>query len=271
MQKEDFQFLADLLKKRSGLDLTEDKSYLIESRLLPVARALKLEGIPQLCAHVRGKPTEATLVDITEAMTTNESSFFRDIKPYDQLRQVILPMLMEPLASKKHMRIWSAACSTGQEPYTIAMCLKEDEAKMPGWRFDILATDLAKKVVDKATLGIYSQFEAQRGLPIQLLIKYFNSLPDTSWQLKDIIRGMVQFKLQNLLEDYGSLGKFDLVFCRNVLIYFDEKTKASVTAKMANSLAPHGILLLGSTETLIDPTGKFTALPEIRGAYKLKA
>ncbi len=271
MQKEEFQYLASMLKKRSGLDLAEDKSYLIESRLLPIARGLKLEGISELCAYIRKTASESLLVEITEAMTTNESSFFRDIKPYEQLRQLVLPQLMAKLGHSKRMRIWSAACSTGQEPYTIAICLQEDMHKMPGWQFDMVATDLAKKVIDKAAQGIYSQFEVQRGLPIQLLVKYFNSLPDTSWQLKDTIRGMVQFKLQNLLTDYSALGKFDLIFCRNVLIYFDEETKANVTLKMAERLEPHGVLILGSTETLIDPTGKFTALPDLRGAYQLKA
>lgn len=270
MKAEEFQFLANMLKTRSGLTLTEDKTYLIESRLMPIARGRGLQDISQLCSKVKTNPQEDLLVEITEAMTTNESSFFRDIKPYDQLRNIILPQLMEPLKLQKHMRIWSAACSTGQEPYSIAMCLQEDAAKMPGWRFDIVATDLANKVIDKAKQGIYSQFEAQRGLPIQMLVKYFQSLPDTSWQIKDNIRAMVQFKTQNLLEEYTSLGKFDLVFCRNVLIYFDDPIKAAITDKMAKLLQPHGVLFLGSTETLVDPKGLFASMSDIRGAYVLK-
>jgi len=269
MQPADFNYLADILKKRSGLALSEDKAYLIESRLTPIARAQGVHDIPQLCALLRTKPNEALLVEITEAMTTNESSFYRDIKPYEALRNVVFPLMMEKIPGKM-MRIWSAACSTGQEPYTIAMCIKEDAAKMPGWRFEIVGTDLAKKVVDKAQAGIYSQFEAQRGLPIQMLVKYFSALPDTSWQLKDIIRSMVQFKLQNLLEEYGALGKFDIVFCRNVLIYFDDPIKARITEKMARVLPPYGVLIIGSTESLVDPTGKFEALEGFRGAYKLK-
>ena len=204
-------------------------------------------------------------------MTTNESSFFRDIKPYEQLRKVILPMLMKQHAARSHLRIWSAACSIGQEPYTIAMCLLEDAPLMPGWRFDLLATDLARKALDKAVRGVYSQFEAQRGLPIQMLLKYFTSLPDTSWQVRDTLRAMVQFRQQNLLEDYAGLGKFDLIFCRNVLIYFDEATKAKVTDRMAASLTPEGMLILGATETLVDPLGKFVSLPDLRGVYRLKS
>lgn len=271
MQPADFQLLSDLLMKRSGLALTQDKQYLLESRLLPIARSLQLNDLTALCMHIRTKPTEALLAEITEAMTTNESSFFRDIKPFEQFRQILVPMLMQSNAAIKSFRIWSAACSTGQEPYTLAMCLTEDAAKLGGWRHEIVASDLAKKVVDKARQGIYTQFEAQRGLPIQFLIKYFSQLPDTNWQIKDNIRAMVNFRQHNLLEDYGILGKFDLIFCRNVLIYFDDAGKAGVTERMARALPPHGILVLGATETLVDPNGRFVPMPELRGAYKLKA
>ncbi len=270
MQPADFQFLSDLLKKRSGLALTEDKAYLIESRLTPIARAQGLADVTQLCGHIRAGTKEELLVEITEAMTTNESSFFRDIKPYESLRKQVFPMIMQASGASRRMRIWSAACSTGQEPYTIAICIEEDKAKMPGWSFEIIGTDLAKKVVDKAKQGIYSQFEAQRGLPIQMLVKYFSSLPDTTWQLKDMIRSQVQFKTHNLLEDYTALGKFDIIFLRNVLIYFDDATKAGITDKMARTLQPHGVLIIGSTESLVDPKGLFKPLDDFRGAYQLK-
>jgi chemotaxis protein methyltransferase CheR len=270
MRPEEYQFLSDLLKKRSGLALTEDKTYLIESRLLPIARARRLADLSALYAELCAHPNEELLVEITEAMTTNESSFFRDIKPYEHLRQKVMPVLLGKLAAQKSMRIWSAACSTGQEPYSVAMCLQEDAAKMPGWKFEIVASDLAKKVVDKAKLGIYSQFEAQRGLPIQMLVKYFSSLSDTTWQIKEPLRSTVQFRTQNLLEDYGHLGQFDIIFCRNVLIYFDDATKAQVTERMLRVLQPHGILILGSTESLVDPKGKFAPFEDFRGAYRLK-
>lgn len=269
MKPEEFQYLAQMLKQRSGLALAEDKMYLIESRLLPIARSQGVQDISQLCAVLRTKPTEALLTEIVEAMTTNESSFFRDIKPYELLRNIVFPHVMKHQAGR-HMRIWSAACSTGQEPYSVAICLQEDAAKMAGWRSEILATDLARKVVDKAEQGIFSQFEVQRGLPIQMLVKYFISRPDTTWQVKENIRSQVQFRTQNLLDDYSRLGKFDIIFLRNVLIYFDEATKAHITEKMAQSLYSHGVLILGSTETLVDPNGRFVAIPEFRGAYKLK-
>jgi len=266
----EFQFFSDLLKKRSGLTLTDDKTYLIESRLTPIARGQGLADVSQLCNLLRTSPKEDLLVEITEAMTTNESSFFRDIKPYEALRKQVIPAVMEKLAIQKRIRIWSAACSTGQEPYSIAICLEEDKAKTPGWSFEILGTDLAKKVVDKAKLGIYSQFEAQRGLPIQMLVKYFSPLPDTSWQLKDNIRNAVKFNTHNLLENYASIGQYDIVFCRNVLIYFDDPIKAAITEKMAKLLPPYGILIIGSTESLVDPTGLFTPFQDFRGAYQRK-
>ena len=270
MQIQDFKYLAEILKKRSGLALTDDKEYLIESRLLPIARSKNLSDIGALCNFLRTKPSEALLMEITEAMTTNESSFYRDIRPFEALRNIVFPIVMQKNAVTKSIRIWSAACSSGQEPYTIAMCIQEDLAKLNGFRFDIVASDLAKKVVDKAREGIYSQFEAQRGLPIQMLVKYFSSLPDSSWQIKELIKNMVQFKTHNLLEDYGALGKFDIIFCRNVLIYFDESTKAQITEKMARTLSPNGILILGSTESLVDPKNQFEALENFRGAYRLK-
>jgi len=269
MKPEEFQYLAQLLKQRSGLVLGDDKTYLIESRLLPIARSQNLQDISQLCNLIKTRPTEALMTEIIEAMTTNESSFFRDIKPYESLRNIVFPMIMAKQPSKM-MRIWSAACSTGQEPYSTAICIEEDKAKMPGWRFELIGTDLARKVVDKAVLGIYSQFEAQRGLPIQMLVKYFSSRPDTTWQVKDNIRNMVSFRTQNLLEEYSALGKFDIIFLRNVLIYFDDATKAQITEKMARTLQPHGVLILGATESLVDPNGRFKALDNFRGAYVLK-
>lgn len=271
MNPADFQLLAALLRKRSGLMLTPDKGYLLESRLMPVARTHNFQDIVQLCAHLRGTPAESLLVEITEAMTTNESSFFRDIKPFDQFRQIMMPAVTSAMGANRLLRIWSAACSTGQEPYTLAMCLQEDAAKYTGWRFEIVASDLAQKVVNRAKEGKYTQFEAQRGLPIQMLLKYFNQLPDSNWQIKEAIRGMVQFRTFNLLGDFSAMGRFDIVFLRNVLIYFDEETKAQITQKLARVLPPHGLLVLGATETLVDPTGLFSAMPELRGAYKPKA
>lgn len=270
MQSANFKTLADILKQKSGLNLSEDKSYLLESRLMPIARAHKMSDLDQLADAVRANSSPSLVTEIIEAMTTNESSFFRDMKPFDQLRNVVIPEIMKQQGANKKIRIWSAACSTGQEPYTISMFLKEDAAKFLGWKFEIHASDLAKKVVDRAQKGVFTQFEAQRGLPIQLLIKYFNQLPDTNWEIKDEIRKSITYFTFNLLDQYTRLGKFEIVFCRNVLIYFDDEDKKRVAEKMASVLSPHGVLILGSTETLQDSKGLFTGVPELRGAYRLK-
>ncbi len=252
MQPADIEFLIGLVKQRSGIALTPDKAYLLDSRLLPIARSHNFASIDAMVAQLRAAPSEKLLVDMTEAMTTNESSFFRDGKPFDNLRQEILPKIRALLGARKNMRLWSAACSTGQEPYTIAISLLEDQIKNPGWTYEILATDLAEKVLEKARQGIFTQFEVQRGMPIQLLVKYFAAQPDTSWKINDNVKSMIKFRMLNLLGDYSALGKLDIIFCRNVLIYFDEKTKASIIERLCNSLQPQGILVIGSTESILE-------------------
>jgi chemotaxis protein methyltransferase CheR len=270
MQPADFQFLAKLIHDRSGIALTPDKDYLLESRLLPIARVHGISDLAGLVARLRTAPDEAMLKEIIEAMTTNESSFFRDGKPFEQLKQHVLPMLAEKQRLIKRLRIWSAACSTGQEPYSTAMLLLEESAKMPGFAHEIVGTDLAQKVVDRAKQGMFSQFEVQRGVPITMLLKYFAQQSDSGWQLKENVRSMVQYRTLNLLESYAAMGKFDLIFCRNVLIYFDDPTKQSIIEKMAQCLHPHGLLILGSTETAVDPKGIYVPYKDCRGMYALK-
>jgi len=216
MKPEDFELFQTLLKQRSGLVLSKDKAYLLESRLMPVARKWGLKGLEELVRDVRSKRDEKVLKDITEAMTTNESSFFRDQRPFDQFRDVILPQFLTSRASTKKLRIWSAACSSGQEAYSLAMILKEEKAKLAGWSIEIVGTDISSEILDRAKQGVYSQFEVQRGLPIQLLVKYFQQKGD-KWQISDELRRMVTYREFNLLGDLGGLGKFDIVFCRNVL------------------------------------------------------
>lgn len=270
MHASDIDFMIKLLKQRSGLTLTPEKAYLLESRLLPVARASGFSTIDEMVAKIRTQPAEKLMVDITEAMTTNESSFFRDGKPFEQLRQVVLPKIRALAGVRRNLRIWSAAASTGQEPYTIAFTLLEELVQNPGWQYEIIATDLAEKVIERAKQGVYSQFEVQRGLPIQLLVKYFNSLPDTNWKVKDNIRAMVKFQTWNLLNDYAMLGRFDIIFCRNVLIYFDEPTKASIIERLCHSLQPGGILYLGSTESILEQNKRLVQLEGLRGIYQLQ-
>jgi chemotaxis protein methyltransferase CheR len=266
MTGDDFDLLCRLLKERSGLVLTRDKAYLLESRLLPVARKRNMKSLDDLIAALRGRPETDLLRDVIEAMTTNESFFFRDNKPIDQFRNFVLPQLLKLRAAKKSIRIWSAACSSGQEPYSLAMILSEEKAKLPGWTIEIVATDLSTEILEKAQQGVYSQFEVQRGLPIQLLVKYFKQQGDR-WQIDPAIRGMVRYRALNLLEDFVHLGHFDVIFCRNVLIYFDQPTKTLVLERMARILPQDGFLYLGGAETVIGITDKFQSLPEQRGIY----
>ena len=249
----DFDFICQILKQRSGLVLGNDKAYLLESRLLPVARKYKLASFEDLVRLIRVKSDETVIKDVVEAMTTNESFFFRDTKPFDQFKQICLPTLMASRPSKT-IRIWSAAASSGQEPYSLAMILSEMSAQLAGWKIEILGTDLSTEILDRAKEGIYSQFEAQRGLPITLLVKYFTQVGDR-WQINQKIRSMVQYREFNLLNDPRTLGKFDVVFCRNTVIYFTEEVRDALHARLVSSLAPGGYLVVGTSERVADPRG----------------
>jgi chemotaxis protein methyltransferase CheR len=216
---------------------------------------------------MRGGGAEALITEVVEAMTTNETFFFRDKVPFDHLRDTILPAMQQSRSNRKCLRIWSAACSTGQEPYSIAMLLKEKAQALSGWRVEIVATDLSQEVLEKSRSGIYSQFEVQRGLPIQLLVKYFTQTGEL-WQLNSEIRGMVTHKQLNLLQDFSHLGKFDVIFCRNVLIYFDQETKINIFERMAKAMEPDGMLVLGAAESVVGITDAFRPLADKRGLYQ---
>jgi chemotaxis protein methyltransferase CheR len=262
----EFDYLRRLLKERSGLVLSQDKQYLVESRLMPVARRIGVDNLSTLVHNLKRQDAEPLIVDVVEAMMTNETFFFRDRIPFDHLRDTIVPALMQARAAQKRMRIWCAAASSGQEPYSLAMVLKDMSATLAGWRIDILATDLSAEVLEKAKAGLYSQFEVQRGLPIQLLIKYFTQVGDC-WQLSPEIRSMVQFRPFNLLNDFGPLGTFDVVFCRNVLIYFDQDMKVVVLDRLARQIERDGYLVLGAAETVVGLTEQFKPYPDRRGLY----
>jgi chemotaxis protein methyltransferase CheR len=266
----DFEFICQILRERSGLVLTNDKAYLLESRLLPVARKWKLATFDDLVRVIRTKMDEAVLRDVVEAMTTNESFFFRDTKPFDQFKALVLPALLKSRAASRTIRIWSAACSSGQEPYSLAMILSEMAAQMNGWRIEIVGTDLSSEILNRAKEGMYSQFEVQRGLPITMLVKYFAQIGDR-WQINAKIRGMVQYKEFNLLQDPMALGRFDVVFCRNVLIYFDQPTKTRVLNSVAKLMPEDGFLFLGGAETVLGITDKFQMVPGQRGVYGVAA
>jgi chemotaxis protein methyltransferase CheR len=234
--------------------------------LIPLARRAGLPGIAELVAKIKGG-SDALTAEVVEAMTTNETFFFRDKIPFDHLRQTVLPALLTARAGRRNLRIWSAASATGQEPYSIAMCLKEMGAALAGWRVEIVATDLSLGVLEKARAGIFSQFEVQRGLPIQMLVKYFTQVGEL-WQLNADIRAMVQHRQLNLLQDFSHLGTFDIIFCRNVLIYFDGETKAGIFERLAKVLEPDGVLALGAAESVVGISDAFKADPERRGLYR---
>ena len=260
----DYEFLRKLLKDRSGLDLSSDKQYLVESRLIPLARKAGLSGIGELVARIKGG-AEAMTLEVVEAMTTNETFFFRDKIPFDHLREAVLPALVQARAGRRTLRIWCAASSTGQEPYSIAMCVKEFSG-LAGWRVEIVATDLSQAVLEKSKSGIFSQFEVQRGLPIQMLVKYFTQTGEL-WQLNADIRAMVQHRQLNLLQDFSHLGSFDVIFCRNVLIYFDQNAKAEIFERLAKVIEPDGVLALGAAESVVGISDAFKPYPERRGLY----
>nr|WP_165446093.1 protein-glutamate O-methyltransferase CheR [Bradyrhizobium uaiense] len=258
--------MRKLLKDHSGLDLSADKQYLIESRLLPLARKSGLSGIPDLVAKIRAGSSTHT-VQVVEAMTTNETFFFRDKVPFDHFRDTIMPEVLKARAARRSVRIWCAAGATGQEPYSLGMCLKEMGAALAGWRVEIIATDLSQEVLEKSKAGIYSQFEVQRGLPIQMLVKYFKQSGEL-WQINPELRAMVQHRQLNLLHDFSQLGTFDVIFCRNVLIYFDQDTKINIFNRLARLMEADGFLVLGAAETVVGLTDTFKPIPERRGLYR---
>ncbi|MCW2274957.1 chemotaxis protein CheR [Rhodoblastus acidophilus] len=249
-----FAALQAFLLKSSGLSLDKEKKYLVEARLTPVIEQAGLSDLGELVTMIE---TDRTLAKkVTEAMTVNETFFFRDRQPFDGFRNAILPELLKQRARQRKIRIWSAACSTGQEPYSLAMIVDEEARNLAGWTVDIVATDIAETVLKKAKDGVYTHFEAQRGLPAQHLVRYFSKRKD-NWVISQHIRSRVDFRLQNLMADFSALGQFDVIFCRNVLIYFAPDQKRDVLNRMAQRLAPDGFLVLGAAESVIGYSSEF--------------
>ena len=265
MTPQDYSFLQAFLKEKSGLVLSNDKQYLIESRLMPIARKAGLETIADLVGKLRGFGSKDLQDAVVEAMTTNESFFFRDKTPFEHFTDTIIPHLVKTRSSGR-VRIWCAAASTGQEPYSLAMSLKENASKLGGLSFEIIGTDISNEVLEKARAGFYSQFEVQRGLPVQLLLKYFKQHGEM-WQIAPEIRSMVTYKPFNLLDSFAAMGQFDVVFCRNVLIYFDQMTKTDIMKRLAKQMPDDGYLLLGAAETVVGLSTAFQSVPGKRGLY----
>ncbi|WP_428484318.1 CheR family methyltransferase [Rhodopila sp.] len=263
-----FDTFAGLLKTASGLIIGKDKVYLLETRLTAILKREKLADLNRLADRLRGAGVDALARDVVEAMTTNESFFFRDDKPFQHFRSQALPRLIAARPPGSTIRIWSAAASSGQEAYSLAMIIAESRAQLGNRKIEIIGTDIARDQLARARDGLYTQFEVQRGLPVQMLMRYFKK-EDASWRLSDPIRAMAQFKEYNLLSDLRGLGRFDVVFCRNVLIYFDQPTKSRVLDGIAGLMLPDGLLYLGGAETVMGITPRFAPLPAERGVYGL--
>ncbi|MEM7810070.1 MAG: protein-glutamate O-methyltransferase [Planctomycetota bacterium] len=259
-----YQALAAFLLENSGLVLGDGKMYLVESRLTPICKQLGIDDLDALIARLRaGDPGLSKLV--VEAMTTNETSFFRDKGPFDELTGTLVPELLEKRRSERRLRIWCAAGSTGQEPYSIIMSLREKCPELAGWQIDLLATDIDSQAIAHAQEGVYTQFEVQRGLPIQLLVKYFSQV-DGGWQVKPELRDCVRWEQLNLLKPFHHVGDFDVIFCRNVLIYFNTDRKAEILGRMVHQVDEGGYLILGAAETVIGVTDVFKRYTECQSA-----
>jgi chemotaxis protein methyltransferase CheR len=263
----DFDNFCRVVREQTGIVLTPEKGYLVSSRLIPIARSEGLAGVPELLAHLRGAPSPVLVQRCVDAMATHESSFFRDGAPFEQLATEVLPALIAARQTARTLRIWCAACSSGQEPYTVAMILQEMGAQLSSWRLEIVATDMSEPILGKAKAGLYSDFEVRRGLSPERLKRWF--VPQgTGWQVSPALRQMVQFRPHNLLQGAAGLGTFDVILCRNVLIYFDLNRKRQILDDLARALAPDGALYLGSAETVLGVSAAFQPTPGSRGLYR---
>lgn len=261
-----FSLLAGLLQSRAGIALGREKGYLLDSRLGPVARRHGLDDADALAAAV-ATGDDALATEIVDAMLNNETLFFRDGVPFDMLRDTVLPALRSARRSSRRLRIWCAAGSTGQEPYSLAMLINSDPA-WTGWKVEIVATDLSARALARAAAGLYSQFEVQRGLPIQMLLRYFDQEAD-GWRLCERIRNMVRFEQLNLCRPFAHLGLFDVVLCRNVLMYFDVTTKTEVLARLRRQMQADATLVLGAAETVLGMSAEFEPDWANRGLYRV--
>jgi chemotaxis protein methyltransferase CheR len=244
-----FSFVSDLVRQQAAIVLSPGKEYLVESRLLPLARVAGLDDVGALVAQLQRRPDDLLRRQIVEAMTTNETSFFRDRDPFNALTQAILPELCKLRSASRRINIWSAACSTGQEPYSIAMAVVDHPLITADWRVDVLATDINNEILERARRARYSQLEVNRGLPAPMLVRHFERA-DTDWRVVAAVRKLVRFTPLNLAEQFD-LPPMDVVFLRNVLIYFDPATKSEVLRRVRRFLRPDGFLFLGGAETTL--------------------
>jgi chemotaxis protein methyltransferase CheR len=265
MVPDDFEYAARLMKERSGLVLTRDKGYLLENRLMPVVRQHNFKSFHELVAALR--TGDATLQSsAVDAMMAKDTAFFRDWKPFVHFAKIVLPNLMQARREKRHFRILCAGVSTGQEAYSIAMLIRDAAAQLTGWRAEIVGVDLSASAIAAAEAGHYTQFDVQRGLPIKALLRSFTR-DDSGWQLNGDIRSRVNFQTWNLLDDIFPLGRFDVVLCRNVMVYLDLQAKIDLLQKLSRSLADDGVLYLGTQEPLMGVSAAFRPVNRDLGIY----
>jgi chemotaxis protein methyltransferase CheR len=253
---DDFEYLRQLVYEHSAVILSADKSYLAELYLQPIAESAGFTSIADLVTYLRSKPFSNLHAQTVEALVTNETSFFRDYHPFEALRQHILPELIKKRAIERSLNIWCAACSNGQEPYSIAMLIREHFPLLANWSIRLIASDFSTKVLARAQKGNYNQLEINRGLSQHLRDKYFHQL-DSDWQIKDEIRQMAEFRQLNLMQSWSSIPEIDVIFLRNVLIYYDLATKKDLLKKVKQQLKKDGYLFLGSAETIINLDSSF--------------
>ena len=266
MTPEDFAYVCRFVRERSAIVLEPGKEYLVETRLAPVARKMEFDSVGALIAKLRGAPDNGLHARVIEAMVTTETSFFRDSHPFESLKTAALPDLIRRRAAERRLNVWSAACSTGQEPYSVAIIIREHFPELLGWQVNILATDLSAEVLAKARAGTYSQLEVNRGLPAAALVKHFTQ-SGTSWQVSETVRRAVEFRELNLVRPWPALPKMDVVFLRNVMIYFDVETKKAILSRVARQLNPDGYLILGGAETTLNLDSSFRRVDALKGGF----
>lgn len=267
----DFEYVSKVIKDESAIVLEKGKEYLVEARLMPLVRKEKLESLENLIHQLRIQSKGTTLRDaVIEAMTTNETSFFRDIHPFETLKKDVIPDLIGKRKDKKELNIWCGASSSGQECYSLAMILKNDFPVLDSWKISFFASDISNQMLDRCRSGVYSQLEINRGLPAPLMVKYFQRL-GTQWQVKDELRNMIRFLTINLSEKWPFMPSLDLIMMRNVLIYFDIKTKKDILNRIRKLMKPDGYLFLGGAETTLSLDDNFERMPfKKSGCYRLK-
>jgi chemotaxis protein methyltransferase CheR len=270
LSPQDFAFVAELLKANSGLSLAPTKAYLLESRVMPLLRRYGLRTTRDFVTALKTDEKGIMLTELSEVMATYETYFFRDVSPFESLQKTVLPQLRDMLRGQKRLRIWCAAASSGQEPYSLAMLFEDDAHLWADWNIEILATDISGTALARAREGVYSQFEVQRGLPIRQLMRHFTQTGD-QWHVNQTLKKRIRFERQNLLQSLSHLGRFDIILCRNVLIYFDVATKSQVLDQLAGAMKPEAVLLLGSAETTLHYSDKFKLHPQDRTLYSLKS